>query len=185
MPLLRTQYDKALLTRYSSFMTVENTLAQVTELLLKNDRLKRLLYYTDPKALHLPKLTPAQSLTLIGDQIRIIPKLEVDYEAKPFIILTMDNFVPNQDMTTFRYCTLGIDIIVPYKFWNLENFKLRPYAIAGEIDAMINKSNQTKLGIADFAGAKMLLVNSEVGGLTLYYNIETYTDDVKLNPPED
>lgn len=182
--MLRDQSEKALLTRYSSFTTVETTLSEVVTMLLKNDRLKRLLYYTDPKALNLPKLTPAQSLTLIGDQIRIIPKLEVDYEAKPFVILTMDNFMPNNNMTTFRSCTLGIDIIVPYQFWSLENFKLRPYAIAGEIDAMLNKSNQTRLGIADFAGAKMLLVNSEVGGLTLYYNIESLNDDIKLNPAE-
>ena len=184
MALLRDQGEKAMLTRYSSFMTVENTLSEVVQMLLKNDRLKRLLYYTDRKALELPKLTPAQSLSLIGNQIRIVPKLNVEYQASPYVILTMDNFVPNDNMTAFRSCTLGVDIIVPYEHWNLENFKLRPYAIAGEIDAMLNKSNQTHLGIADFGGAKMLLVNSEVGGLTLYYNIEAFTSDVKLNPEE-
>lgn len=184
MALLRDQTDKAFLTRYSSFMTVENTLSQVVELLLKNDRLKRLLYYTDPKALHLPKLTPAQSLSLVGNQIQIVPKLEVESNSSPHIILTFDNFEPTDDMSAFRRCTLGVDIIVPYQFWNLENFKLRPYAIAGEIDAMLNKSNQTRLGIANFAGAKMLLINSEVGGLTLYYLIETLIDDIKLHPEE-
>ena len=184
MALLRDQGDKALLTRYSSFMTVENTLSQVVELLLKNDRLKRLLYYTDPKALHLPKLTPAQSLSLVNDQIRIIPKLGTEVDVKPHIVLTFDKFIPTDDMTAFRSCVLGVDITVPYDYWNLENFKLRPYAIAGEVDAMLNKSNQTRLGIADFAGARMLIVNSEVGGLSLSYTIETFTDDIKLHPEE-
>lgn len=184
MALLRDQSEKAMLTRYSSFMTVENTLSEVVQMLLKNDRLKRLLYYTDRKALELPKLTPAQSLSLVGNQIRIVPKLNVEYQASPYVILTMDNFVPTDNMTAFRSCTLGVDIIVPYDYWSLENFKLRPYAIAGEIDAMLNKSNQTHLGIADFSGAKMLLINSEVGGLTLYYTIESFTSDVKLNPEE-
>lgn len=57
MALLRTQGEKDLIGRYSSFQSVEKTLGSVVELLLKNERLKRLLYYTDKHALRLPKLT--------------------------------------------------------------------------------------------------------------------------------
>lgn len=57
MALLRSQSEKDLIGRYSSFMSVEKTLADVVQLLLKNERLKRLLYYTDRHALGLPKLT--------------------------------------------------------------------------------------------------------------------------------
>lgn len=165
-------------------MSVENTLQEVVQLLLKNERLKRLLYYTDPRALSLPKLNPAQSLSLINNQIKIVPKLEVEAMAKPYVILTMDNFVPTEGVTSFRSITLGVDIICPYDYWQLQDFKLRPYSIAGEIDAMLNKSSVTKNGIATFSGAKMLIVSPEVAGLSLYYNIETYTDDIQLNPPE-
>lgn len=173
-----------MLTRYSSFTSVENTLSNVVQLLLKNERLKRLLYYTDPKALSLPKLTPAQSQGLINNQIKIVPKLDVDPMAKPNVILTLDNFVPEEGVTAFRSMTLGVDILCPYDHWQLENFKLRPYSIAGEIDAMLNKSSMTNLGMAVFAGAKMLLISPETGGLSLYYDIVAYKDDMTLNPEE-
>lgn len=138
MPLLRSQSEKSMLGRYSSFASVESTLSKVVERLMKNDRLKRLLYYTDRHALGLPKLNQEQSYSLLNNQIRIVPKLTIDHDAKPYIIISLDNFVPFENQTTFRSFQLTFDVIVPFEFWQLDNFKLRPYAIAGEIDAMIN-----------------------------------------------
>lgn len=138
MPLLRSQGEKNMLGRYSSFASVESTLSKVVERLMKNDRLKRLLYYTDRHALGLPKLNQEQSYSLLNNQIRIVPKLTIDHDAKPYIIISLDNFVPFENQTTFRSFQLTFDVIVPFEFWQLDNFKLRPYAIAGEIDAMIN-----------------------------------------------
>lgn len=184
MSLLRSEEEKQFLTKYSSFNSVENVFSEVVEKLIKNERLKRLLYYTDPRALSLPKLNPAQSLELIGKQIKIIPKLEIETDAKPYIILTMDNFVPNEDISAFRSATLGVDIICHYDHWGLQDFKLRPYSIAGEIDAMLNRSSLTRLGDLKFAGAKMLIVSPEIGGLSLYYSVESQKDDLRFNPNE-
>lgn len=97
MGLLRSQGEKALIGRYSSFQSVEKTLGSVVELLLKNERLKRLLYYTDRHALRLPKLTQEQTLSLLGDQIKIVPDLNIDPDAKPYIMLVLDDFVPNEN----------------------------------------------------------------------------------------
>ena len=184
MALLRTQQEKDMIGRHSSFTAVETTLAKVVDLLLRNDRLKRLLYYTDKHALGLPKLNTEQSMSLLNNQIKIVPKLQIDSDAKPYVILTLDNFVPNEDQTTFRSFTLGIDILCPYEFWPLGDFKLRPYSIAGEIDAMVNKSFVTSGGVADFMGAKQLLINENIGGLSLFYNVETLKDDYRLHAPE-
>lgn len=74
-------------------------------------------------------------------------------------------------------------ILARFEDWLLEDFKLRPYAIAGEVDALINKSFVTGFGIADFTGARTLMLNN-LGGLVLKYNVETYTDDTKLHPQE-
>ena len=182
--MLRDKTEKPLFNRYSSFTIVENTLSDVVQMLIKNPRLNRLLYYTDPAALSLPALTTDQTYSVLQNQIRIVPKLETESDAKPYVILTMDSFVPDEGQTTFRSCVLGVDIIVPYEYWKLQNFKLRPYSIAGEIDAMINKSTITSLGIANFAGAKMLLLSPEIGGVSLYYNVDSLKDDLTLNPEE-
>jgi len=41
----------------SSFLSIEKDLSIITNLMLKNDRLKKLLYYTTPNALDKAKLT--------------------------------------------------------------------------------------------------------------------------------
>lgn len=184
MPLLRSQSERNMLGRYSSFASVESTLSKVVERLMKNDRLKRLLYYTDRHALGLPKLNQEQSYSLLNNQIRIVPKLTIDHDAKPYIIISLDNFVPFENQTTFRSFQLTFDVIVPFEFWQLDNFKLRPYAIAGEIDAMINNDFIFGSQVADFMGAKQLILNEALGGLSLYYNVETYIDDKQLHPVE-
>lgn len=184
MALLRSQGDKALLGRYSSFNTVEKTLGNVVELLLKNERLKRLLYYSDRKALRLPKLTQEQTYSLLNTSIKIVPQVGIDDDVKSYVILTLDNFVPEENQTTFRRFQLQVDILCNYEYWNLEDFKLRPYAIAGEVDALINNSFITGVGVADFVGAKSL-VTEDMGGLTLCYIVEAFTDDVKLHPDND
>lgn len=160
-------------------MTVEKTLSEVVNMCMRNERLKRLLYYTDKHALQMPKLTQDQAFTLLNNQIKIVPKVTVDPDTKPYIIISLDKFKPYPQQTTFRSVTLSIDILAAYDHWLLDDFKLRPYAIAGELDAMLNNSPVSGIGVADFLGAQQLVLNSHLGGVSLFYNIESFTDDIK------
>ena len=179
MPLLRQLGNSGLVTAYSSFQSVENILSKTVNLLLKNERLKQLLYYSDRHALAMTRLNEEQTHSLIGNQIKIVPKITVDPDVKPYLILSLDNFVPEPGQTTFRSFQLIIDVLCPFDYWVLDDFKLRPYAIAGEVDAMINNSSISGPGVADFVGAKQLLLDYNIGGLSLYYNVETLGDDTK------
>lgn len=182
--MLRDKGNPELLGRYSSFHSVEQTLGQVIDLLLKNERLKRVLYYTDRQALNLPKLRTDQAMEVLHKQIKTVPRLEIDTAAKPYIIISLNDFAPDGTTTYYRDFTLQFDIICPYDYWQLQDFKLRPYVIAGEIDALINKSNINKSGIADFAGARALLLNNDVGGITLYYQVSAVGTDARLHDEE-
>ena len=62
----------------SSFLSLEKDLSIITNLFLKNERLKRLLYYTVPNALDKSNLTSDQTYELFGKNIRIVPKLDID-----------------------------------------------------------------------------------------------------------
>lgn len=176
MPLLRDQVAKKVMTSFATFVSVEKTLGEVVSLCIQNDRLKRLLYYTDKHALGLPKLNQEQSYSLLSEQIKIVPKLKVDPDVKPYIIISLDNFTPAKNQTEFRSATLSFDILCSYDHWQLDDFKLRPYSIAGEIDGMVNNSSLDSR-IADFIGAKQLVLNEHLGGVSLYYNLETFFDD--------
>jgi hypothetical protein len=55
---------------------------------------------------------------------------------------------------------------------------LRPYRIAGEIDAMINNQKMTGIGTLKFEGATDLVLNDQLMGLTLNYRSVQSTEDV-------
>lgn len=94
MPMLRDSREKQFIGRYSTFATVPKYLQNVVGVMMKNERLKRLLYYPDSKALSLPKLTQPQAFTLINHQIKVVPQLNLEPDAKPYVIISLDNFVP-------------------------------------------------------------------------------------------
>lgn len=162
-----------------TFRSVEKTFAETVQMLMKNERLGKLLYYTDKHAEGLPALTQSQFQSLLNEQIKIVPKLNVDPDAKPYVIISMDNFAPEIEGSDFRSATLSFDILAPYDFWLLDDFRLRPYAIAGEIDGMINNS-RLQGRTALFMGAKQLILDKDVGGVSLYYHLDTSFDDAMV-----
>lgn len=82
-------------TPESSFLIIEKDHEKVINKLLSNPRLLKLLYYREQDALKKPSLTAEQKLKLIGKEIRIIPKLDIDKDCPIFVVITFDNFTPN------------------------------------------------------------------------------------------
>jgi hypothetical protein len=60
---------------HSSFLSVEKDMEIITNKFLKNERLKKLLYYTTNNALDKPNISEDESLELFGKNIKIVPKL--------------------------------------------------------------------------------------------------------------
>lgn len=162
----------------SSFLTVEKDFEKVTNRMLQNPRLLKLLYYTDASAQTKPNLTAEQKMSLINKQIKIIPYLSIEKECPIYVIISFDNFTPNAANSEYRDCTLNFDILCHPDHWNLGNFQLRPYKIAGEIDAMFNKTKMTGIGELQFMGANDLVLNEQLMGLTLIYRSVQSTEDV-------
>ena len=71
----------------SSFLSIEKDLGIITDQIMQNQRLKRLLYYTSRDALNKPNLTTDQSLELFGKNIKLVPKLYVDGSVLNYIII--------------------------------------------------------------------------------------------------
>jgi len=172
--------DIGIRTRYSSFATVEKVLKQVIDKLMFHTPLQKLLYYSDKHCLSLAELSQDQVFSLLGNQIKVVPKLQVDDGVMAYIIISFDKFLPSiASATTFREVSLSFDILCHYDFWSLDDFKLRPYSIAGCIDGVINKSTFSDLdgGIANFVQARQLVLNEYLGGVTLDYTISTLGED--------
>lgn len=153
----------------SRFLSVDKDFALIANKLLENQRLLKMLYYTQNDCLKGKNLTPQQKLSLINKQIKIVPKIYIDQECPIYIVIGFDNFTPNATNPEFRDCTLTFDIICHPDHWNLGNFALRPYKIAGEIDSMLDKQKLTGIGETHFYKCENLVLDDQLMGVTLTY----------------
>ena len=55
----------------SSFLSMDKDMHLITNMILRNENLKKMLYYTTPDCLSKKDLTEDQSLELFGKQIKI------------------------------------------------------------------------------------------------------------------
>ena len=166
----------------SSFLSVEKDLGIITDLFLKNKRLKKLLYYTTKNALDMDNLTDEQTYELFGKNIKIVPKLYIDGSVLSYIIISFDNFTTNATNPEFRDNIISFDIICHFDQWQLKDFELRPYRIAAEIDSMINDKHLTGIGTLHFLGANQIILNDEFAGISLMYKAIHGEEDKKSMP---
>lgn len=171
---------------HSSFLSVEKDMEIITEKMLKNERLKRLLYYTTKDALDRPPIGEDATYELFGKNIKIVPKLYIDGSVLSYIIISFDNFTPNVTNPEFRDNIISFDILCHFDQWELQGFSLRPYKIAAEIDSMFNNKRLTGIGTLQFLGANQLILNDEFAGVSLMYQAIHGDEDKKnmSNPIE-
>ena len=170
----------------SSFLSIEKDMGLIMQEMLKNERLKTLLFYTSADALEPDKarLTPEESLSLIGTSIKNIPKIYIDNEVLNYVIINFDNFTPNPTNPEFRDNIIEFDILCHFKQWQLKDFKLRPYRIAAEIDSMFDGKHLTGIGKLEFLGGTLIAQNDEFGGVALLYRaVHGEEDKWPLQPP--
>ncbi len=159
----------------------------IVDLIMKNDRLKKMLYYTSKDCLDKPKLTDSQALDMFGKQIKIVPKLYVDGSVMNYIIISFDNFTQNKNNPEFRNNIVEFDIICHFDQWHLKDFELRPYKIAAELDSMFNEKRLTGIGELQFLGANQMILTDEYAGLCVMYQVIHGEEDKKhpLSPEVD
>lgn len=167
----------------SSFLSVDKDMSIITNHIMKNDRLKKLLFYTTKDCLSKKDLTEDQTLDLFGKNIKIVPKLYVDGSVLNYIIVSFDNFTNNRTNPEFRDNIIEFDIICHFDQWQLQDFQLRPYKIAAEIDSMLNGQRLTGIGKLEFLGANQMILTDEYAGLCLMYSA-IHGEEDKINAPK-
>ena len=165
---------------HSSFLSVEKDMEIITEKMLKNERLKRLLHYTTKDALDKSPVGEDVTYELFEKNIKIVPKLFIDGSVLNYIIISFDNFTSNVTNPEYRDNIISFDIICHYDQWKLQGLSLRPYKIAAEIDSMFNGKHLTGIGNLEFLTAKQMVINDEYAGLTLMYQA-IHGDEDKRN----
>ena len=170
----------------SSFLSAEKDMNIIVDRMLKNDRLKKMLYYTTKDCLDRPRVTDDQALEMFGKNIKIIPKLYVDGSVLNYIIISFDNFMRNATNPEFRDNVIEFDIICHFDQWHMKDFALRPYKIAAELDTMFDEQRLTGIGKLEFIGANQIILTDEYAGLCVMYKAIHGEEDKKgtLNPAD-
>ena len=117
--------------------------------------------------------------------IKLAPKIRMPEheEIKSYIIITCDNFTPNEKNPFYRDCTITFDIICHIDYWDIGDYRLRPLKIAGYIDGILNNTKLSGIGTFNFLGCNQLILNEDLAGYTLMYRAVHGNDD-RLPPQE-
>lgn len=166
----------------SSFLSAEKDMSIIVNMIMKNDRLKKLLYYTTKDCLERPSLTEDETLALFGKNVKIVPKLEIDGEVLNYIIINFDKFVTNPTNPEFRNNVIEFFVVCHRDQWHLKDFALRPYKMAAEIDIMFNEQRLTGIGKLEFIKASQVIIENEYFGLALTY-LATHGEEDKKGMP--
>lgn len=164
-----------------------------------SDKLKRLLVINMPNCLDEHQVQyqdeiDKATLAFLKDKqyIKNVPKLSFGEheEVRSYILLEFDDFYPTSN-PHYRDCTVSITIISHLDYWELDDYKLRPYQIAGYIDGILNESRLSGIGTLQFMGASEVILNEYLGGVLLRYRAthgrpdDSTTIDPTLPAPQD
>lgn len=167
----------------SSFLNVEKDLGIIIDKILQNDRLLKLLYWNDCDALTKRPLTEEEKYSLLGKQIKLVPKIYIDPEMLVYLVISFGGFSPNLSNPEFRDNVISFDVVCHFEQWPLKDMQLRPYKIAAELDTMFNEAKLTGIGKLQFAGADPVAISGEeFAGISLVYTA-THGEDDKINAP--
>jgi len=142
-----------------------------------SDKLKRLLIINTPNCLDSKQVQFQEIIDNYNLQdmknsqyIKNVPKLAFGEheEVKSYILLEFDDFLPTEN-PYYRDCTISFTIISHLDYWELDDYKLRPYQIAGYIDGILNGTKLSGIGTLQFMGAAEVVLNEYLGGMILRY----------------
>lgn len=166
----------------STFMSIPRDMAAILKRLFVSsepysDKLKRLLIINEPDCLDMSqeqyqnKIDSMSVKDMVDRQyVRIVPKIKMPEfeEVKSYILIEIDGFSPSVN-TEYRDSTITFTIISHLDNWQMDDFQLRPWMIAGYIDGILDKTELSGIGRLEFIGAQQIVFNEFLGGVILRY----------------
>ena len=174
--IIRTNYNSTFLSHAEDQETIWRKL--FVESRPYSDMLKKLLIINTPDCLdrtqdqYQRKIEQYTIKDLHDNQyIKATPKLSFGEheEVKSYIMLDFDDFSPSEN-PRYRNCVISFTIISQLDYWELDDYQLRPWMIAGYVDGIMNDTRLSGIGKLQFLGAQQLVLNEYLGGVMLRYS---------------
>lgn len=165
-------------TKIAGFQCIPKDLQTISQKIIENDKICKLLYITSKDALLKPSLTTEEKEILLRDEyIQILPKIEVDEENKvqSYIVINFDHFEQSSN-PAYLDGVLVIDILSNINIWKIKNqyneITLRPYEIASELMKIIDEKKFSGIGTMNFlvSDTTVLATDTNYAGLSIKFS---------------
>lgn len=179
----------------SSFMSLPQDLESIWRMLLIDvkpwcDNLKRLLIINEPDCLDFNQTQYQREIERFDlhrlheeQYIRSSPRilLSEHEQVKTYLMVQFDDFVPTEN-TQYRDCVINFSIVCHLDVWEIEDYGLRPWLIAGYVDGILDKARLTGIGTLQFSGAAQMILNEHFAGVTMnYVATHGHDDETKVD----
>lgn len=143
--------------------------------LFANQKLLKLLYYTDKDPYSQPDLTQEQIKTEIYEKlIKITPRVGPKETAHSILVLKVARGVTDSGNSEFRNIQIDIESFVPLTQWIIKDDNLRPFAIMGEVQKSLNGKTINGLGKMQGGDFALNFLTEEISAYIQEFIITTY-----------
>ncbi len=150
-------------------------LQKIMTRLFANQRLLKLLYYTDKDPYSQPNLTQDQIKTEIYEKlIKITPRVGPKETAHSILVLKVARGVTDNGNSEFRNIQIDIESFVPLTQWIIKDDNLRPFAIMGEVQKSLNGKTINGLGKMQGGDFALNFLTEEISAYIQEFTITTY-----------
>lgn len=138
--------------------------------IMKNQRLLKLLKFTDGNPLKHPDLTQDEIDKMLGRNILIVPKIPDELDDKLcYVMVLLDRYQVLPSNSEFKTAEIRFVVLCPTDRWVINEKTLRPYAIMNEIDKMFNEKELAGIGNLEFDRFNILVPSVNLSGYTMIY----------------
>lgn len=150
-------------------------LQKIMTRLFANQRLLKLLYYTDKDPQSQPDLTQEQIKTEIYEKlIKITPRVGPKETAHSILVLKVARGATDSNNSEFRNIQIDVESFVPLTQWIIKDDNLRPFAIMGEVQKSLNGKTINGLGKMQGGDFALNFLTEEISAYIQEFTITTY-----------
>lgn len=148
---------------------------KIMKRLLANQKLLKLLYYTDKDPLSQPDLTDEQIQNEVFETlIKIIPRIGPKETSHSIVTMRFTRGRENDENSEFKDVSINIEVFVPLTQWIIKDVQLRPFAILGEIQESLNGKVINGLGKLQGGDFDLNFLTEEISAYEQYFYLTSY-----------
>lgn len=148
---------------------------KIIKRLMANQRLVKLLYYTDKDPLNQPDLTEEQIRGEVYEKlIKITPRVGPKETSHSIVTMRVTRGRQNLQNNEFKDVNINIEVFVPLTQWIIKDVQLRPFAILGEIQESLDGKAINGLGKLKGGEFDLNFLTEEIGAYEQYFYLTSY-----------